>query len=327
MRPRKRYRDEEWRCDSWVLISDIINKMSIIHRPSHTFVTSDGYNSASLVPEQSINHPNGVRLSQMTFVNAFPSFPAHERSIAFEIRWLTGSQGAVSYVTRSLTLALDTDVRYTSSTVVSRLNALVAKHDVDNGYTDNTADHLTFNFHADENVLLWETTGVVNVNVNMGNKRLGYPDKVMGNVAFPSSDHIKSYTNTFSWGQNYTLNQIPQSPLDAFALHVDLFESGYQMYLARSNLLYIACSLASNASVHTNLGGAFAGNIICSVPLSGSYGDVVAFNNISQMPVNLSSQWITFLRFTILDDDLNAINMDHSWQMCVELYYRQIVPV
>ena len=296
--------------------------MSFIHRPSHLFIASDGGAIKELIPEQSINAPTGVRLSQMTFVNSFGSFPEGENQISFQIRWLTGAQGSVSYVTRDITLTLETDVRYTSGSLISTLVSLLAKDDVANSYTDRTSDHLVFKYQADENIVLWECTGVVNVTVNRGNKRLGYPDRVMGNVSYPSSDHIKNFSNTFTWAQNYDdLNVIPQAELDNFANHIDIFFTTYQMYLARTNLLYIACSLSSNASVHSTKSGGYANDIICSVPITGSFGDVVAFNNLSQMPVGLAPQWITSMEFVVLDDDLKPLTMPHAYEMCVELYY------
>ena len=301
--------------------------MSFIHRPSHIFIASDGDASKELIPEQSIDRPVGVRLSQMTFVNSFGSFPQGQNVISFQIRWLTGTQGNVTYVTRDVTLTLETDVRYTAGSVVSTLVSLLAKDDVANGYTDKTSDHLVFKYHADENILLWECLGVVNLTVNRGNKRLGYPDKVMGNVSYPSSDHIKNFSNTFTWSQNYyDLNVIPQAELDAFANHVDIFFTPYQMYLARTNLLYAACSLSSNASVHTTKSGGYANDIFCSIPVTGSFGDVVAFNNLSQMPVGLAPQWVTRMEFVILDDDLKPIDLSHPYEMCVELYYNPPAP-
>ena len=168
--------------------------MSYIHRPSHIFIASDGGAVKELIPEQSIDSPIGVRLSQMTFVNSFGSFPEGENVISFEIRWLTGAQGNVSYVTRNVTLTLETDVRYTSGSIVSTLGSLLAKDDVANGYTDKTSDHLVFKYHTDENILLWECLGVVNVKVTRGNKRLGYSDRAMGGVPYPSSDHMKNFS-------------------------------------------------------------------------------------------------------------------------------------
>ena len=293
--------------------------MSYIHRPSHIFIASDGGAVKELIPEQSIDSPIGVRLSQMTFVNSFGSFPEGENVISFEIRWLTGAQGNVSYVTRNVTLTLETDVRYTSGSIVSTLGSLLAKDDVANGYTDKTSDHLVFKYHTDENILLWECLGVVNVKVTRGNKRLGYSDRAMGGVPYPSSDHMKT---TFTWAQNYNdLNIIPQAELDAFGNHVDIFFTPYQMYLACTNLLYAACSLSSNASVHSTKSGGYANDIFCSIPVTGSFGDIVAFNNLSQMPVGLAPQWITRMDFVILDDDLKPIDLSHPYEMCVELYY------
>ena len=295
----------------------------MIHKPSHLFIQSDGNGTVHLTPEQSLDHPAGMRISQMTFVNAFASFPEGENVLKFRIQWLQGLQGAVSYLTREITLTLETDVRYTVDTLSGALRQLLAKDDVANNYTDKTSDHLDFKMHPDESLLLFETTGVVALTLLLENKRLGLPRVVLGNVP-PSntSDHTFTFMNTFQWPVQYAdLNMIPQATLTAFWNNIEFHSTSYQVYLTRSNLLYVACSLSSNTSVHSNVAGAFANDMVCSIPMTGSYGDVIAYTNFSPMPVGLTPQWVTSVDFHILDDELRLIDMPHSWELTAELYY------